>query len=342
MGLYMCVADIHASDRAPSSCTETYGQDILALLRSSMKLAEEREAECVIWAGDIFHHKAPGRTSHRLVQSLVNIIQAAPCPVLVVPGNHDLQNDRLESVILTQPLGVLFQAGAVRLEGWGSPFKVFGVPWLGYCGEDAGDEAMQLQRELVGEVLRPYREANIKVDEPYLVVTHAPLYPPGKELKWEYYPAEWWAEDMGLNGSVFYGHVHEPHGTYGFYGADPERGSYQVTFCNNGALSRGSLHEYNLTRMPGVTWWDSKTGKFEFQEIPGARPPEEVFRLRERQQAADVSDRMEAFLAGVTGTSLKAVSVESVVAHVRTLGAGREVEALVEELISEAAHGGAK
>lgn len=341
MSLYMMLSDIHASERAPSSCTDSYGPDILALLRTSMKMAEEREAACVIWAGDVFHHKAPGRTSHRLVQSLVNIIQAAPCPVLIVPGNHDLQNDRLESVILTQPLGVLFQAGAVRLEGWGSPFKVFGVPWLGYCGDEDA-ELMQQQRELVREVLRPYREAKIKVGEPYLVVTHAPLYPPGGELKWEHYPAQWWAEDMGLNGSVFYGHVHEPHGTYGFYGADEEHGDYQVTFCNNGALSRGSLHEYNLTRMPGVTWWNDKTGEFEFEEIPGAKPPEEVFRLREKEQAADVSGKMAAFLSGVTGASLEVVSVESVIAHVRTLGAGHEVEALVEELISEAAHGGAK
>ncbi len=331
----MLLSDIHASDRAPSSCTDSYGQDILALLRDSMTLARLRGAACVIWAGDVFHHKAPSRTSHRLVQSLVNIIQAAPCPVLIVPGNHDLQNDRLESVILTQPLGVLFQAGAVRLDGWGSPFKVFGVPWLGYCGDEDADR-MQEQREVVREVLRPYREANIRVDEPYLVVTHAPLYPPGKELKWEYYPTEWWAEDMGLNGSVFYGHVHEPHGTYGIYGADPESGNYQVTFCNNGALSRGSLHEYNLTRMPGVTWWDDNTGKFEFQLLPNAKPPEKVFRLQEKAEVADAHLKLDEFLKGISETSLGVVSVESVIAHVRTLNVGSDVETLVEELLSKA------
>ena len=74
---------------------------------------------------------------------------------------------------------------------------------------------------------------------------------------------------MGGAGSVFYGHVHEPHGVY-------EAGG--VTFCNNGALSRGSLHEYNLTRQVGCTLWDSETGEFEFVPLD-AKPASEVFRL---------------------------------------------------------------
>jgi predicted phosphodiesterase len=339
----MLVSDIHASDRAPSSCTDTYGEDILALLRESMVLARLRGAACVIWAGDVFHHKAPSRTSHRLVQSMIRIIQDAPCQVFIVPGNHDLQMDRLESLEVTQPLGVLYQAGAQRGQGWCSPFKAFAVPWLaGYGGSD-DPERQAAQREVVREALRPYREAKIKVDEPYLVVTHAPLYPPGRELAWEHYPAEWWAEDMGLNGSVFYGHVHEPHGEYGFYGADPEHGDYCVTFCNNGALSRGSLHEYNLTRRPGVTWWDDQTGKFEFQALPGAKPAEEVFRLQEKQQVTDMQGRLDSFLSGVAATSLGAVSAESVLEHVRSQRLGKDVEDMVEELLSfGAAQGGKK
>lgn len=321
----MCLSDIHASDRPPSSCTETYTQDILDLLRESMAMARRRGAVAVVWAGDVFHLKAPSRTSHRLVLDMVRIIQDAPFPVLIVPGNHDMQNDRAESLEATQPLGVLFQAGAVRLDGFCSPFKVYGVPWLQGYGSytEESDNA-------VGQALTRWRAAEIGADEPYLVVAHAPLYPPGTELEWEYFPAERWAEAMGGVGQVFYGHVHEPHGVWTSGG---------VTFCNNGALSRGSLHEYNLTRTPGVTWWDDKTGEFEFEEIPGARPASEVFRLQEKAQVTDMNGRLDEFLSGVRETTLGVVDTASVLDHVRTLGLGKTAEDLVEELLEQAASG---
>lgn len=324
----MCLSDIHASDRPPSSCTDSYGQDILDMLRTSMTLARLRGAVAVVWAGDVFHLKAPGRTSHRLVLDMVRIIQEAPCEVLIAPGNHDMQNDRAESLEATQPLGVLFQAGARRLDGWGSPFKLYGVPWLQGYGAytEESDYA-------VGKAFDAWRSANIKPGEPCLVVTHAPLYPPGTELEWENFPAARWAEAMGGVGQVFYGHVHEPHGVWTAGG---------VTFCNNGALSRGSLHEYNLLRTPGVTWWDDQTGKFEFQELPNAKPASEVFRLQEKQQVTDMNGRLDEFLEGVSGTSLGVVDTVSVLEHVRTLNLGKPVETLIEELLEYAASGGNK
>jgi hypothetical protein len=50
--------------------------------------------------------------------------------------------------------------------------------------------------------------------------------------------------------------------------------------------------------------------------------------------------RLDEFLASVGETTLEAVSVESVIAHIRTLGLGRDAEDLAAELITEAAHGG--
>lgn len=337
MSLYVCFSDLHLADRPPSSCTDTYTADLLAMLDEVSEIAERSEAAAIICAGDFFHHKAPSRTSHRLVQAAIRWVQAAPCAVLIVPGNHDLQNDRLESLEATQPLGVLYQAGAARLEGWGSPFKVFGVPWLGYCGDQDGEEAMDAQDEVVWDTLYEYRNAGIKPSEPYLVVTHAPLYPPGKELTYEYFRAERWAAAMGGYGSVFYGHVHEPHGEYGFYDA-----SGGIGFCNNGALSRGSLHEYNLERTPGVTLWDDQTGKFRFVPLKCARPASEVFRLQEKQQVTDMQGSLDGFLSGVSATSLEVMNAETVIAHIKTLGIGKPAEDLAEELLTWAVLEGKK
>lgn len=51
------------------------------------------------------------------------------------------------------------------------------------------------------------------------------------------------------SGVVYYGHIHENHGAYRSAG---------MWFCNQGAISRGSLHESTLKRAPGVTLYDSE------------------------------------------------------------------------------------
>ena len=67
VALYGLISDIHASERPPSSCTETYCDDLLELLARSVLVARERKLRAMVWAGDIFHSKVPGRTSHRPV-----------------------------------------------------------------------------------------------------------------------------------------------------------------------------------------------------------------------------------------------------------------------------------
>jgi DNA repair exonuclease SbcCD nuclease subunit len=196
-----------------------------------VELAKEHNAVAV-WAGDIFHIKTPGRNSHKLVQSVIDVVKAYPNELYIVPGNHDLSHDRLDS-ISSQPLGVLFKAGAKKLAGWHIEEPIYGVPWLQRFNDENVDAVLEEFR-----FRHEYYPAISKDPKDFtgLVVTHAPLYPPGKELPYEFYDTHKWATAMGNRGSVFYGHVHNPHGVYDVDG---------VTFCNNGALSRGSLDESN-------------------------------------------------------------------------------------------------
>jgi predicted phosphodiesterase len=317
MSKFLLLSDLHLSDKPPSSCTDSYQDDLLDLLGETVCVAEEHKADAVIWAGDIFHSKAPGRNSHRLVQKVLGVGKAYQRPWFIVPGNHDLHMDRLDSVWDTQPLGVLFRAGARALIGRSKEFPhLYGVPWQ-----------QEWSNETVGAALYDWRES-AGVTSGGLVVTHAPLYPPGLELPYENYPAESWASAMGSRGSCFYGHVHEYHGTWKAAG---------VTFCNNGALSRGSLHEHNLTRQVMATIWDSTTCLF--TEVPlHAKPASEVFRLREKQEVTDSAGKLDEFLAGIGGTKLEVLSVESVLAHVKGLDLGKDVEDEVEELLSWSVH----
>jgi hypothetical protein len=318
---FLLIPDVHLSDRPPSSCTDTYEDDLFDLLRQAAAFAPHCEA--VIFAGDLFHIKAPSRTSHRLVQRTMEAIRAFGIPAWIVPGNHDMSNDRLDSIHLSQPLGVLIRSGVLRLlDGWmvdprdSQAMPVYGVPWLQHWTDAA-----------VSEALAGYQMAST----PGLVVTHAPLYPPGQELKWEHYPALEFAEAMGGKGFCFYGHVHEPHGAWPIVPSNQG-----VVFCNNGALSRGSLHEYNLERQVGVTVWDSETGSFDFVPLQ-ARPASEVFRLKEHEEAVTMEGRLDEFLAGVAATQLEVVSIEAITEHLKAQdGWGPPEQALAEELLADA------
>lgn len=297
MSDYVLVNDVHLSDRAPGNCTESYNDDLFDLLGQIGRFACERDAEAIILAGDVFHIKTPSRTSHATVLRLIEWATDALVPVYAVPGNHDLLHDRFDS-LGGQPLGVCFAAGAIGLlDGWidtGAP--VYGVPWL-----------MTFDDVNVMHALAEYRAGTFYRDAHQLVVTHAPLYRPGSELPFEFYPAAAWADAMNNRGTVHYGHVHEPHGIY-------DVGT--VTFSNPGALSRGSLTEANLIRTPAIAVWNSDTGETTHHEL-NAKPAEQVFQLAKanavKQHQLDLTD----FLSNVAATQLDITNTASVLDWVR-------------------------
>jgi hypothetical protein len=196
-------------------------------------------------------------------------------------------------------------------EGWLDP--VYGVPWLPRFDDDRVRAALDAYRHDPGDA------------EHHLVVTHAPLYPPGLELPYENYPARLWAAAMDGHGSVYYGHVHEAAGIYTVDG---------VTFCNPGALSRGSLHEHNLTRDISIAAWNSDTGEFEIIPLPH-KPADQVFRLTQAAEVRTAQIELDRFLDAIGQTRIEITSIEAVTAHVRALGLGTAIEALVEELLIE-------
>jgi DNA repair exonuclease SbcCD nuclease subunit len=312
MSNVILISDLHLADKSPANCTDSYTEDLLDLLDQTVQLAKDNNAVAV-WAGDVFHIKQPSRNSHKLVQDTIDVVNAYPNGLYIVPGNHDLTFDRMDSLD-SQPLGTLFKSGAKLLEGWSDDYDfLYGVPWLQRFRQDTVDEAFLSWRACY-------------TDRPMLAVTHAPLYPPGKELPYEFYPSEDWANSMGNVGSCFYGHVHAPHGVWK---------SAEVSFCNNGALSRGSLDEYNINRPVVATLWSSING--EFRTLPlSYKPASEVFRLVEHKEAKQKQVKLDDFLNAVGQATIEITSIESVMAHIQTLNLGESLERAIQELLASA------
>lgn len=323
---YLLIGDIHLSDKPPSALTEDYCDDLITILEHTIQLESALNVDGVIWSGDVFHSKQANRNSHRLVQRAIDIVQAYK-KLWIVPGNHDLAQNRFDSIYESQPLGVLFKAGAELLKGWeaAGEHPIYGVPWQS-----------QWTQEAVTEAFRAWHGAPL----PYsmlaksLVVGHAPLYPPSLEPPWEYYPTgesrhgddtrKSWSEIQQV-GYCYYGHVHPRHGTY-------QVGN--VIFCNNGAITRGSLHEEELKRAVVVTTWSAEEG---FKEIPVPhRPASEIFKLMERREKEDKKADLSEFLDSVGSAQIEMTSLESVIAHIQSLDVSDDVMRLAVELLENA------
>lgn len=313
---YILIGDIHLSDRFPSSCTETYTEDILTILEHTVQLESDLKVDGVIWSGDVFHVRQAHRNSHRLVQRAIDIVQAYK-NLWIVPGNHDLApGDRYESIFETQPLGVLFKAGARLLNGWAEGHPIYGIPWQ-----------QKWDRETVEKCFKGWHERGLEdyaFLEKKLVVAHAPLYPPGRELEWEFYPAQEWSEIQNV-GYCYYGHVHDFHGEF-----EVE----DVTFCNQGAITRGSLHESELSRAIAVTLWSPNEG-FQRIDVPH-KPSSEVFRLMEKREEQEKKIELAEFLESVGSATIEITSIESVLAYLKTLSLPDDIMRLVEELLTSA------
>lgn len=312
MSYIQVINDVHLSDRAPANCTDSYTDDLFDLLHQTVQVAKEYNAYTV-FAGDVFHLKQPSRNSHALVQRMIDTIKLYPNQVYIVPGNHDLLNDRLDSMP-SQPLGVLLKSGAQLLQGWGaSGLPLYGVPWQ-----------QRFTDQAVSGALEDYRELKDKYSNS-LVVTHAPLYPPGKELSYEFYPSDKWALFMGVSGSVAYGHIHDYHGVWQ---------SHNVTFCNNGALSRGSLTEHNRTRNVYTTIWSSLNGQFKAVPL-NAKKADEVFKIEKFDRAKELQMKLDDFLSAIGQTTIEVTSIDSVMTYVQSLGIEDSLVAIVKELLEE-------
>lgn len=328
----VCVGDLHISDRPPVSCTESYSDDIFEMMRWVLDYAAEIEADAVVQVGDWFHHKAPGRNSHELVLKSIDLVKYAKVPLWCVIGNHDVQHDRIEDVRVRQPLGVLFEAGLQELRGWHPNLPLFGVPWqadwtapgaaaralAGWRGEDSEGFPPGIFAANGGwatDGTKTWEDNAAKA----LVVTHAPIYPPGKaeEQLFELVPTagpDGLSAAMGNVGFLYYGHIHEDHGVFEVDG---------VTYANMGALSRGSLHEYNLERQIKVAVWTDGTAGVEapvagFTEVVVPhKPASEVFRIAEVMEERGERLSLEHFLTEVGAHTLEITSTGSVVAHIQ-------------------------
>jgi len=279
------IGDLHLADKPPGSRVGNYRDQVLGKIEKSRHLAVARQVAAVLLTGDVFHLKTPTRNSHSLVRSLIEILQEFPCPVFVAPGNHDLSNDRLDS-LPRQPLGVVLESGALTLltpEGHdvvleddeGNPIKIR-LAATSYNERDPLPECHKVK----------------KGDNDYLItVGHFYSSPQGGHYFGHtclsYREMSKTETDLWVMG-----HFHNDQGI------QMVRDTY---FINLGALSRGSLDEDNITRQVKIGYVElSKPGVKVIPSLKSVRIPMlsamDVFDLEKHEEIKEEKKRMDSFV----------------------------------------------
>lgn len=272
--------DVHLADKPPQSRTDDWAETVIGKLRQVGEIAREVGADAVIDGGDFFHIKTPSRTTHGLIQRVAAVHAEYPCPVYGVHnGNHDVKYG--DGAFLGEaPLGVLFSTGVFKmLDEEGVVFKprttqkrpwsvrVVGVPYHG--------KSYDMNR----------LTTIVKGDEEYLLVAAHLL---ASQAGGEMFGGEdilRYADLLDLDPDAWcFGHWHKDQGIY-------EKNGKAIV--NIGSLTRGSLSEDDVKRIPSVAIIRiSLEGGITIQKRGlRVRPSAEVFDLvsRVRQEARTVT-----------------------------------------------------
>jgi len=272
--------DVHVADKGPSSWKADYAEEIWSNLEQIGDLARKYKVNAVLDGGDYFHVKASTRNSHALVAKSAEIQANYPCKTYVVPGNHDIAYNNLDSLDNQQPLRVLFASqvfqrlGEMWVQEGDFKTRVVGVPYdprrsldeLRSIQKNGEDRLIAVVHALAGE--NPPPEAEDFLGEP--VFRYADL-----------------VTDNGPDLWMF-GHWHKDQGAVVIDGK---------RFVNPGAVSRGALTNDNLKRRPQVVLIELTPDETSVGMIPlQVAPASEVFDVERKERSEREGEAISQFV----------------------------------------------
>lgn len=233
--------------------------------------------------GDFFDIKSPTRNSHSLVRRVIETHLDYPCPVYANVGNHDCVYGDY-SYLPQQPLGVVFGSGAFR-RCYDEHEAVFSTPSLRVRVVGVPYHGVKYDMERFRRIQ--------KGSEDYLVcIAHCLASESGgtmfeSEDVIRYEELDEFAPDVWC-----FGHWHRDQGV--------KRTAKGKLVVNTGSMTRGSLAQDDLDRVPSVVHLSFGPEGATARKIPLRHaPPGEVFDLEARDVKNLRQDMMEEFVDSI-------------------------------------------
>lgn len=114
------LTDTHLTAKNPASRLDVFYESLLNKLSDVTEIIKQEQVDLVIHTGDLFH---TSRIAFQVTGDLAQILRAWNVPILVVPGNHDLDGYNLSTINQTS-LGLLARTGVVQLLTRQAPYEV--------------------------------------------------------------------------------------------------------------------------------------------------------------------------------------------------------------------------
>lgn len=313
--------DLHVADKGPESWKGDYVEEVFSIISQVGELAKQHQAIAVLDGGDFIHVKAPSRNSHGLIARVAEVHQQYPCPTWSIEGNHDITNNRLDS-LSRQPLGVLYATNVFKhlrnqvFEQNGVRVRVVGFPFS------------------PTRSLKDFLECQKQEGDDYLIaVVHALAgkNPPSHVEDFMGEPVFRYEEMATPNGpDVFlFGHWHTDQGI------DQVGGKW---FVNQGACSRGALVRENLTRQPKAALIQADKSGIKVTSQPlTVIPAEDAFDLERKTRFDEESAAINSFAQELLA-QVEAEPSDDVFGVVRKLNFATEVTHIALDYL-EAARG---
>lgn len=256
--------DPHTADRPPLGRKDDYQLSIMTKLVEIGELCQVHVVDAAICTGDICHQKRPNRVSHYLVGELGHTFSEYPCPVYVVPGNHDMGPGGLAN-LNRQPLGTLARLGAVELLTQAKPVVIGDVLVVAreWDAEREGDP-----NYYAFDPAGVNWQKVVSTKHPILVV-HGPVLAPGDSSIYTHITVDQ-IPGVEMFDAVFSGHVHERLGCHLVGREGP-------LFVNFGSVGRVSRTQSNFLRRVSVALYDSDKEEVTELVLENVQPGPEVF-----------------------------------------------------------------
>lgn len=264
MKKYGIILDPHFSNITPRSRKDDYEDSMLKKLDFIVELSKSNKWNAFIVAGDLFNVK---NLSWEYLGKLTSRLNNFKCKKYCIPGNHDIFNERLDSLPRT-PLGLFYETGVVENLTFAEGGLFTGLPYF---------------RGMHKDIPKAPEKQGHKVLICHAFLGHQESSSTGSD--WIFYP------DLVNAGYsiVIAGHDHAP------YPVQKHENGMMV--FRPGSISRGTKHILNRTRQPQLlelSFSDDDTDfEYSYIEIPALKP-EEIFSDLEIE-SSDIDKRIQEF-----------------------------------------------
>jgi Calcineurin-like phosphoesterase len=277
---FISFSDVHISDINPSARLGSYKKDILLKLKQIGAAGKKLGVDFYVFAGDLYHIKAPIKNTHHLNTTLMEVFKDFGAPIYSIEGNHDLRGSY--NNFDEQPLKVLYTSNTLtQLREVEIGIKGVNISLKGFQFKEWECTASKAQRDK--------HDVNICALHLYSTPDGGMLF---KNKLFSY-------KELGDLGYDIYilGHYHIDQGIK----TEINNGRLQY-FINVGAVSRGTTSEDNIKRDPKIGYVEiikEDSGKITIkaQAIKlKVKPAEEVFDLEEKKAEKDKISATEEFV----------------------------------------------